>query len=161
MRRPAARHAPARNRFGPCSYCGFAIPRSQRRKCPCCVVYYCDELCQERDWALHRNACPYDGWKSAARRALKPLPRNVEANISDFLCMGREMKGPLATKFRDSASSSAGKPVPPDSVSCSAAKPVAEAFTPETQSAEEPLAAPKPLRDVDANPLHVRAGITL
>ena len=94
MRTFAASHAPARGRFGPCSYCGFAIPKSHRRQCPCWAVYYCNELCQERDWALHRNACPYDGWKSAARRALKPLPRNVEANISDFLSMGREMKGP-------------------------------------------------------------------
>ena len=91
MRRPAARHAPARGRFGPCS--------SHRRKCPCCAVYYCDELCQERDWALHRNACLYDGWESAARRALRPLPRNVKANISDFLYIGRAVSAPLAMNF--------------------------------------------------------------
>ena len=95
----------------------------------------------------------YLGWRSftpGTQSAEKPLAapkplRDVAANHAP----------------RDSASCSAAKPVPPDSASCSAAKPVAEAFTPGTQSAEEPLAAPKPLRDVDANPLHVRASITL
>ena len=136
----AACHAPARNRFGPCSYCGFAIPRSHRRQCPCRAVYYCNELCQKRDWLLHRNACLYDGWNSATRRALRLLPRNVEDNIFDFFLMGREVKRPLATKFHDFAGSGTGRPVPPDTVSLSTAKPVAEAFSSGTLSAKEPLA---------------------
>ena len=89
---------------------------------------------------LHRNACLYDGWESATRRALKLLPRNVEDYIFDFFLMGREVKKTLATKFHDFAGSGTGGPVPPDSVSLSTAKPVAEAFSSGTLSAKEPLA---------------------
>ena len=96
-------HDPARGQFGPCSYCGFAIPRSHRQKCPCRAVNYCNRLCQRRDWSTHKNVCSYDGWESAIRRALKLVPKTLEDYIFNVFLVGREVYKTSSTEAQETA----------------------------------------------------------
>ena len=101
-------HDPARGQFGPCSYCGFAIARSHRQKCPCRAVHYCNWLCQRRDWSTHKNVCSYDGWESAIRRALKLVPKTLEDYIFDVFLVGRKVYKTYSTEAQENADATLG-----------------------------------------------------
>ena len=141
-------HVPARNRFGPCSYCGFAIPRSHRRQCPCRAVYYCNELCQKRDWVLHKNICLYDGWESATRRALKSLPNILEDYIFDVFLVGRKVKRTYPTEFRVFAGA-ALRVFLPATVGWDTANLVAEGCSPKTLAARASFTLSGPFAEDD------------
>ena len=38
-----------------CGYCNFVT--AARRKCPCRLVRYCDEVCRDRDYPRHKEVC--------------------------------------------------------------------------------------------------------
>ena len=62
----------------PCSYCGFAIGSVSR--CPCGAAY-CDRLCQERHWVVHRAGCQ---WLGRIRALREVVPAPVAAHIDEF-----------------------------------------------------------------------------
>ena len=70
-------HMPSRGRFGPCSYCGFALAAEHRFKCSCGAECYCDVVCQARDWKHHKEVCSHLPWL----RALRSLPLELSHKV--------------------------------------------------------------------------------
>ena len=64
----------------PCTYCGFGI--CARRMCPCRQAWYCDELCQRRDWQAHKRQCLWHRHRCAERFLMSAtLPEALVAGI--------------------------------------------------------------------------------
>ena len=64
----------------PCHYCGFTVVL--RRMCTCRQVWYCDELCQRRDWRLHKRLCLWHRHRSTEHILMAAtLPEAIVADI--------------------------------------------------------------------------------
>ena len=77
-------HFPRGGRFGQCTYCGYGIALEHWKKCPCRRASYCDNICQKRDWKLHRLQCSHRKWLPVVKLALCSFPRLVIDLILHF-----------------------------------------------------------------------------
>ncbi|KAI0646366.1 SET domain-containing protein [Trametes meyenii] len=87
-----------------CSACAAPPPVSGLKRCPKCkTVYYCNQLCQNRDWTQHKHECSaLQKWAAAAPSQEMSVPGDAIRCLGRILWTSRKegLDSPWAKEIR-------------------------------------------------------------